>query len=68
MPVVVLEREPTPVRTEERVPAWALSAVAMSTVPLISEPLTRVTLLVTVVVVRSTVPPLIVTAPVPSAA
>ena len=68
MPVVVLEREPTPVRTEERVPAWALSAVAMSTVPLRSEPLTRVTLLVTVVVVRSTVPPLIVTAPVPSAA
>ena len=68
VPVVVLEREPTPVRTEERVPAWALSAVAMSTVPLISEPLTRVTLLVTVVVVRSTVPPLIVTAPVPSAA
>ena len=68
VPVVVLEREPTPDRTEEIAPAWALSAVAMSTVPPRSEPLTRVTLLVTVVVVRSTVPPLIVTAPVPSAA
>ena len=50
------------------VPAWALSAVAMLTVPLRREPLTSVTALVTVVVVRSTVPPLMVTAPVPSAA
>ena len=66
--MVVLEREPTPDRTEEMVPAWALSAVAMSTVPPRSEPLTRVTLLVTVVVFRSTVPPSMVTAPVPSAA
>ena len=49
-------------------PPCALSAVAMSTVPLISEPLTSVTALVTVVVVRSTTPPLMVTAPVPSAA
>ena len=52
---MVLEREPTPARTEEMVPPCALSAVAMSTVPPSSDPLTRVTLLVTVVVVRLTV-------------
>ena len=68
MPFVVLAREPRPDRTEEMVPPWALSAVAMLTVPLTSEPLTSVMALVTVVVVRSTAPPLMLTAPVPSAA